>query len=350
MSSSDPPTDSLPPGLVLYQLGIGHYVSRALALAVTLGVADLLADGPRSAEELARSTETHAPALRRVLRLLASVGVLGEEANGSFSLTAMGELLREDVPGSMKAAVSVFAGVRIQDSWRELEFCVRTGEPAFKKDDPDADPFTAMAQDPGAAATFDEAMAAFTSQTALAVAACYDFSGFETLMDVGGGNGALLFGILDANPQLKGIVLEQPHVAERARKEIAKRGLDDRMEAIGGSFFEEIPKRADAIVLKHVIHDWNDEKATSILQRCRAALPAGGTLLLVEGVYPRRIDTSLESRGAAANDVNMLVVAGGRQRSEDEFRELYTAAGFELTRVVPTPARVAVIEGTPANR
>jgi hypothetical protein len=280
-----------------------------------------------------------------VLRLLASVAVFREETDGRFALTAMGELLRKDAPGSMKAAVSVFAGVGIQDSWRELEYCVRTGEPAFKKDDPDADPFSLMERSPESAATFDEAMAAFTAQTAIAVAACYDFSEFETLTDVGGGNGALLFGILEAHPKLHGVVFEQPHVAERARKEIALRGLGARMEAVGGSFFERIPPCSEAIVMKHVIHDWNDAQATRILKRCRDALPEDGKLLLVEGVYPPLVDTSLASRGAAANDVNMLVVSGGRQRSEAEFRELYAAAGFELTRIVPTPARVAVIEG-----
>jgi len=348
MATETSPAPSLPPNLLLYQLGVGHYVSRALALAVTLGLADRMAEGPRPVEELARETDTHAPALRRVMRLLASVGVFSEEADGGFALTPTGDLLREDSPGSMKAAVSVFAGVGIQDSWRELEYCVRTGEPAFKKDDPSADAFALMEQDPEAAATFDEAMATFTSQTALAVAACFDFSGFETLMDVGGGNGALLFGLLGANPKLRGVVFDQPHVAERARKQIALNGFEGRMQAVGGSFFDEIPRLADAIVLKHVIHDWNDEKAIAILRRCRAALPAEGRLLIVEGVYPPRIDTSLESRGAAANDVNMLVVAGGRQRSEEEFRTLYEAGGFELKRIVPTPARVAVIEGVPA--
>ena len=348
MSSANPQTSSLPPGSVLYQLGVGHYVSRALALAVTLGVADLMGSGPQPLEELARATHTHAPSLRRVLRLLASVGVFEEDPSGRFSLTLVGDLLREDAPGSMKDAVSLFAGIGIQDSWRELEYCVRTGEPAFKKDHPDHDAFTEMEQDPEAAVGFDRAMAAFTSQTALAVAACYDFSGFRTLMDVGGGNGALLIGILNANPELRGIVFDQPHVAERAGKQVALQGLEGRMKAVGGSFFEEVPTGADAIVLKHVIHDWDDEQATQILKVCRAALPSNGKLLLVEGVYPPAIDKSLESRGAAANDVNMLVCTGGRQRAEGEFRELYAAAGFELTRIVPTPAGAAVIEGVPA--
>jgi hypothetical protein len=348
MSSGEPRPPSLPPGLVLYQLSIGHYVSRALAVAAGLGVADLLAGGPRAAAELARSTGTHAPSLRRVLRLLTSVGVFDEGDDGRFSLSPVGELLREDVPGSMKASVTLFAGVGIQDSWKELEYCVRTGEPAFRKNDPDADPFSQMAKDPQAAANFDKAMAAFAPQTAAAVAAAYDFSGFRVVMDVGGGNGAILIGILKAVPGLRGIVFDQPHVAERARLEVAAHGLGDRIDVVGGSFFDKLPRGADAVLLKHVIHDWNDAQATSILEVCREALPARGRLLCVEGLYPARIDRSLESRGAAANDVNMLVCTGGRQRSEQEFRDLYEAAGFELTRIVPTLARVAVIEGVRA--
>jgi SAM-dependent methyltransferase len=338
----------LPPGIALYQLAIGHYVSRALHVAVKLDIAEHLAEGPRTFEDLARATETHAASLRRVLRLLASVGVLEEREDARFALSPLGDLLREDAPGSMKANVSLFSGVAIQDSWKELEWCVRTGEPAFKKDDPNADPFTTMAQDPEAAANFDKAMATFAPQTAAAVAAAYDFSRFGKVMDVGGGNGALLIGILQANPALRGVFFDQPHVVERARRNIAEHGLADRLEAVGGSFFDKVPAGADAILTKHVIHDWSDEHATAILRACREALPPDGKLLIVEGLYPARIDRSLESRGAAANDVNMLVVAGGRQRSEAEFRALYAAAGFELTRIVPTPARVAVIEGTPA--
>jgi SAM-dependent methyltransferase len=192
-------------------------------------------------------------------------------------------------------------------------------------------------------------MADFTKLAAIAVAATYDFSPFRTIIDVGGGNGALLLGILRANPDLEGIVADRPEVAERAEREIAASGLAKRCRAVAVDFFSEVPGGADAYVLKHVIHDWDDERARTILANCRRVIPPNGKLLLIEGVYPPRIDDSLESRGAAANDVNMLVATGGRQRSEDEFRSLYSAAGFRLTRIVPTPARVSVIEGVPAS-
>jgi len=343
MSDAKPP--ALPPGILLYQMAIGHYVSRALDLAARLGVADLLAAGPRPVAELAAKTETDAAALRRVLRLLVSVGVFAEAEREAFGLTPLGELLRSDVPGSARASVMLFAGVGIQDSWKELEYCVRTGQPAFRKGSPDADAFSGMT--PEETANFDAAMATFAPATSAAMAAAYDFSQFGTVMDVGGGNGAILIGLLGANPRLRGIVFDRAGAAERAREKLAAAGLGARCQVAAGDFFQAVPEGADAYLLKHVIHDWNDEQATAILRNCRRAMKPGAKLLVAEGVYPPRIDGSLESRGAAANDVNMLVVSGGRQRSGDEFRSLYRAAGFELTRIVPTAARLSLIEGAP---
>jgi hypothetical protein len=309
-----------------------------------LRLADLLNDGPRRSADLAAATGTHAAALNRVLRLLASVGVFDEREDGAFALTSLGECLRDGVPGSARAMVMLFAGERIQNGWKELEYCVRTGDPAFRKRGID-DPFTDPARSPDDDVVFDAAMADLTKLVGIAVAAAYDFTPFRTLVDVGGGNGALLISILKANPHLRGIVFDQPHAAERARAQIAESGLAERCDAVGGDFFEEAPRGGDAYVLKHVIHDWNDERAVTILRNCHRAMGENGALLIVEGIYPPRIDQSLASRGAAANDVNMLVNTGGRQRSEAEFRALYDAAGFELLRIVPTQARVSVIEG-----
>ncbi len=337
---------AMPPQMLLYQMAIGHYLSRALHVIAKLGVADLLSAGARGVEELAKATETHPPSLRRVMRLLASVGVFEEKENGGFALTALGECLRADVPGSSRAMVLLFAGIGIQDSWKDLEWCVRTGEPAYRKRGA-TDAFAEMAKDPAQAANFDAAMADFTKMTAVAVAAAYDFTPLGTIVDVGGGNGALLLGILKAYAHLQGVVADRPDVVERAKQEIAASGLGARCRAVAIDFFREVPGGADAYVLKHVIHDWDDERARTILANCHRVVPPNGRLLLVEGVYPPRIDGSPESRGAAANDVNMLVSTGGRQRSEAEFRSLYSAAGFRLTRIVPTPARASVIEGVP---
>ncbi len=345
---ASPAQPALPPAALLYQLSIGHYVSRALHLAAKLGLADRLAAGPLDAAELARACAAHAPSLRRVLRLLASVGVFEEREDGRFALLPQGDALREDVPGSARALVMLFSGPGIQDSWKDLEFCVQTGQPAFRRNAPDADPFAQMAADPEAAAIFDKAMATFAPQTAAAVAAAYDFSKFQRIADVGGGNGSLLLGILKANPALRGFVFDLPHVVLRAKPHVAAAGLAGRCELVGGSFFEKIPAGAVAYLLNHVILDWADAEAAAILRNVRAALPQSGRLLIVEGVYPARIDGSLASRGAAANDVNMLVVAGGRQRSEAEFRALYAASGFQLLRIIPTASPVSLIEGEPA--
>jgi hypothetical protein len=345
METQNVHTIAEPPGLALYRIGVGHYFSRALALAAKLGIADLMKDGPRHHEDLAKATKTDASSLNRVMRLLASVGVFEEREGGIFALTPLGELLRTGVPGSMRSSVQLFAGVGIQDSWKELEYCVQTGEPAFRRNSPDADAFAFIRNDPEAARIFDEAMAAFAPMTAAAIAASYDFSPFRTLIDIGGGNGSLLIGILKGSPNLHGIVFDMPHAAEKARVKIAEAGLQARCEAIGGDFFQEVPQGADAYIIKHVIHDWNDDRATAILRNVHRAMPQHGKLLIAEGVYPSRIDQSDSGRGAAANDVNMLVCTGGRQRSEAEFRSLYAASGFKLTRIVATPARLSLIEG-----
>jgi orsellinic acid C2-O-methyltransferase len=190
-------------------------------------------------------------------------------------------------------------------------------------------------------------MANFTRQIAPVLAAAYDFSSFGTIVDVGGGNGVLLEGILEVNPRLRGIVFDLAHVVERARIRLATTAIGDRCTVHAGDFFREVPGDGDAYLLKHVIHDWDDAQALAILVTCRKATRPGAKLLIIEGVYPTRIDQSEQSRGAAANDVNMLVSTGGRQRSADEFRTLYAAAGFTLSQIVPTPARVSVIEGSP---
>ena len=233
----------LPPQVQLYHLAIGHYLSHALNLAATLGVADQLKDGPRPVGELAQATGTHGPSLHRVLRLLASAGVLTEEDDGRFGLTAIGECLRTDTAESAHAMVRLFAGPRIQDNWRDLEYSVRTGEPAFRKRGI-AGPFEA--QDSPDGAIFDAAMANITRLIAVAVAAAYDFTPFRTIVDVGGGNGALLIGLLRANPALRGTVFDLPAAAERATRNIGASGLGGRCRAIGGDFFQAVPDAGDA--------------------------------------------------------------------------------------------------------
>jgi len=334
------------PGMVLYQLATGHYQARALGLIAKLGIADLLGDERRSVQELAAATQTHTDALRRVLRLLTSVGVFNEHEDGRFSLTDVGRGLRAEVPGSMRSMVLLYSGEFVQNRWGELEYCVRTGQPAFKRDDPNADVFASFAKDPDAAANFDKAMASLVPQVIAAVTGAYDFSVFVTLVDVGGGNGTLLSGILSAHPELSGVLFDQPHVIDRARPALEASSVAARLALASGSFFESVPSGKDAYLLKHIIHDWTDAEATAILRICRDAMPSHARLLIVEGVYPERITASPAAQGAAANDVNMLVNTGGRQRSEREFRALLAGSGLALTRIVPTAGEVSVIEAT----
>ena len=337
-----PPHDT-PPPFVLFRMITGYYVSQAIYVTARLGLADLIGDGPRAIEDLASRTHTHAASLRRVLRLLASAGLFTEDHEGRFSLAPIGTYLRSNVPGSMHAAALVFGGIT-QRAWGDLLRSVETGEPAFRRVF-GMDPFAYLAEHPDEGAHFDAAMAAFTTQIATAVAAAYDFTQFRQIVDIGGGSGALLAGLLRAYPRLKAVLFDLPQVVERAVPQIQTLGLAERCEVVGGDLFQDVPRGADAYLLKHVIHDWDDARAVTILSTCRRAMHPDAKLITIEGVYPARIDQSEESRGAAANDVNMLVCTGGRQRSEAEFRSLYRMAGLRLTQIVPTAMPVKLIEG-----
>ena len=336
------------PGHVLYQMAMGHFVPRALALVTQLGIADLLKDGPRGVLDLAVVTQTHAPSLARVLRLLASTSVFAEMPDGKFALTPLGELLRTYAPGSVRALVLIFCGVGVQAAWGDLEACVRTGEPAFRRIAPDAEsPYSLMAGNPELTALFDEAMATVASWSASAIATAIDFSVFGQIVDIGGGNGALMVGLLEAYHQCRGVVFDQPHAVERAQQRIAAAGLAERCDVIAGNFFEEVPSGGDAYLLRHVLVDWDDERAITILRNCRTAMPHHGQIMILEGTYPERIDPSASCRNAAGHDVNMLVCTGGRLRSEKEFQVLLAASGFQLSRVVSTTTDVSVIQGEP---
>jgi hypothetical protein len=340
------PTQDPPLPVVLFRMITGYYVSQAIYVAARLGIADRIGDSARAIEDLANQTNTHVASLRRVLRLLASAGLFIENTEGRFSLSPIGIYLRSNVPGSMHAAALVFGGIT-QRTWADLLHSVETGEPAFHRVF-GMEPFAYFAQHPDDGALFDAAMAGFTTQIATAVAAAYDFTQFRQIVDVGGGSGALLAGILRAHPTLKAVLFDLPHVIERALPHLRGFGLADRCEVVGGDLFQEVPRGADAYLLKHVIHDWDDTRAITILSTCRRAMHPEAKLLIIEGIYPPRIDQSEESRGAVSNDVNMLVCTGGRQRSEAEFRRLYGMAGLRLTEIVPTTMPVKLIEGVVA--
>jgi ubiquinone/menaquinone biosynthesis C-methylase UbiE len=297
-------------------------------------------DGPKDCDELARANQVDAGSLYRLLRALAGVGVFVEVDDHRFGLTPIAEFLRSDVPRSLRA-VAIMAG---EDwtwrPWGELYLSVKTGERAFDRIF-GVPPFTYLADNPGAATVFDEAMTGWSMQNARAVADAYDFSGIGTLMDVGGGRGYLLATILKANPLLRGILLDTAEVTEGARARIAAEGLADRCAVAAGDFFAPLPEGSDACILKSVIHDWDDEDATKILQNCRRAVGPGGRVLLAEMVIPPGNDPHV----GKLLDLEMLVMAGGRERTEAEFRDLLAAAGLRLVRIVPTASPMCVIEG-----
>jgi len=335
------------PSTKLLQMLEGYRVVQALYVAAQLGIADQLESGPRHSEDVARATGTHARSLHRLLRALASLDIVEEHPDGRFSLTPVGEQLRSDAPGSLRAAVIFFGGRRHWTAWGQLLDSVKSGETVFGSRSHDA--FLRMAAlDPEGARVFNEAMVALTGPVNASVATAYDFSRIGTLVDVGGGYGALLSGILAANPRLRGILFDIPPVIEGARGRIEAAGLAGRCEVIAGDVFEAVPGGGDAYILKWIIHDWSDELSITILKNCGAAMRNDGKLLLVERVLPQRAEASADTVSKFLSDLNMLLLAGGCERTEEEYRALLAAAGFELTRIVPTATPQCIIEATPS--
>jgi hypothetical protein len=331
--------NEMPPGQVLFQLTSGYWISQAIYVAAKLGIADLLGDGSRACEELARDTGTDARSLYRVMRALASVGVFTERDGGHFALTPPAELLRTGEPGSMRA-LAIMLGEESYRAWGELLYSVKAGEPAFERvfGKPR---WEYLAQHPAAADVFNEAMTGLFGRVHAAVVKAYDFSRFHRVIDVGGGNGFLLALILRANPGTTGVLLETPAVVPDARKHLEAAGLAQRCRVVAGDFFESVPEGCDAHLLAHVMQSFDDDRCARILASCRRAIARNGTVLLVEPV----IAPGNEPSPAKLLDLHMLVVTGGRQRTEAEYGALLASAGFRLERVVPTDSGESVIEG-----
>lgn len=317
----------------------GYWVTQMLYTAAKLGLPDLLAAGPRTAGELAAETGTHDRSLYRLLRALASLGVFAEDQAGRFALTPLADCLRSDQPGSQRA-MALMVGEEQYHCWGRLLDSLRTGQTAFEAIH--GQPiFDYLAQRPEQAQIFDAAMTAIHGRETAAVLDVYDFTGIATLADIGGGNGTTLCGILERLPQMRGILFDLPGVVDRARVQIERSGLAERCRAVGGSLFESVPGGADAYLLRHIIHDWNDEQCGTILRTIHRAMRPGARLLVVETVIP----PGNEPCFGKLLDLAMLLIPGGAERTEAEYRRLYEAAGFRLTRIVPTSAEVSVIEG-----
>jgi ubiquinone/menaquinone biosynthesis C-methylase UbiE len=317
----------------------GYWVSQAIYAAAKFAIADHLKHGPKPVDELAKITATHPDALYRLLRALASVGIFSEGEARHFSLTPLAELLQSEAPGS-KRALALMSGDEQFRTWAEIDYSIQTGKIAFDK--VFGKPiFDYLGEHPDKARIFDAAMVGIHGRESDAVLDACDFSGIRRIVDIGGGNGSQLTGILKKNTAMKGILFDLPHVVERAKERIASAGLAERCELVAGNFFEAVPTGADAYIMRHIIHDWDDERALTILRNCHRAMAADGKLLVVESVIP----PGNEPFGGKLLDLVMLLIPGGKERTADEYCTLFAQAGFQLTRIIPTRTEVSIVEG-----
>jgi len=322
------------------QMLLGAWITQGIYVAAELGIADLLVDEPKTAEELAEQVGAHGNSLYRVLRALAGMGIFAEDTEGRFSLTPLAELLRSDIPDTQRP-FAIMAGAEFYQSWGNLVSAVKTGKEAYLKTYGKTF-FQYMTEHPDRHKIYDAAMEGFAVPETESMVDAYDFSQFRTVIDVGGGNGLVLASILRRHEGIEGILFDLPPVADRARAILSGRELDGRCQIVGGDFFASVPAGADAYVLRHIIHDWDDNDAIKILSNCREAMNPNGKILVVEIPIP-------SGNGPCMGkwlDLMMLVV-GGRERTEEQYRQLFSEAGLKLNRIVSTASEISVIEGVP---
>jgi len=341
------PTQSSDPlGNALLDLTTGHRVTTIIYVAAKLGIADLLFEGSKTAAELSRLTDTHERSLLRLMRGLVVLAICTEAADGGFQLTEMGTRLAAKSERSLKPWALFEGEMQRVVAWSGLIESIRTGKTADELAGLGLERFERLAETKNAG-VFNQAMVAMTRVALPALLAACDFSGVSTLMDVGGGVGELMNAILEKYRSMRGIVFDLPHCAEGARQNLAAAGVAERAEFIGGSFFESVPRGADAIVLKSILHNWNDERCARILQNCRSALKRGDRLTVIDRILPRKVEPKADHLEAVLSDLSMLRGIGGGERTESEHRELLGESGFRVTRIVPA-GRYSLIEATVA--
>jgi len=321
----------------MMQIATSYWLSKALFCAVKANVADQLSEGPRPVAEIAATAAVHEESLYRVLRGLASLGIFAETELGVFALTDRAEFLRGDHPQTMKHVV-LMVGDDLFEAWTDLFHAVQTGTSAVEKRF-GRDFLAELAKDLQKSEVFDRAMQEIHGGETELMLGAYDFSRFEVVLDVGGGNGSTLCGLLQAHPSLRGQLFDLPAVAENARRYVAESGLSERIEIRPGNFFEQVDGHADCLLMRHVLHDWNDDQCVTILRNSRAALADGGRLLIAEKVIRPGNEPAL----VKLLDLNMLAI-GGKERTEAQYRDLLRAAGLELMAIHPTPGPVDVVE------
>ncbi|RSN62429.1 MULTISPECIES: methyltransferase [Actinomadura] len=334
-----------PLGEALLALTTGTWVSQAIGVAARLGVADALARGPRTAADAAASLDADPPALHRLLRALADVGLLKDDGDGRFALTPLGDLLRTEAPGSLRGWAEMLGSAFHRSAWSALETSVRTGEPAFPRAH-GRGLYDHLRDRPSDRAVFGAAMVSVTGRfLAPAVAAC-DFAPASTVVDVGGGRGAVVAAVLDAHPGVRGVLFDMPQVIAAAPA-----GLAGRCRLVSGDFFRSVPEGGDTYLLCNVLLDWDDDRAARVLGNCRRAMNPGGRVLIGEAVPVGEADRSDRPTPAPWIDLEMLVMTdGGRQRTRPEYERLLDRAGLRLTGVPARGAAFAVLEARPADR
>ena len=338
------PAQPLPPDAQLLQLAFAPMMAQALYVAAKLGVADHLAEKPLPITELAARTDTHERALYRVLRSLASAGIFAETDPKVFALTPSAELLRSDVPNSLRNGV-IFLGAEWHwRVWSDMLYSVQTGKPAWGHVH-GAEVFDYFAANPEQSEVFNRAMTDGSMGIAPMIVEAYDFSGFKALVDIAGGHGYLLAQVLKAFPGVQGILFDVPSVINGAGALLEKEGVGARVEKVAGDFFASVPRGADAYMMKHIIHDWDDERAIKILDNIQAAMPDDGKVLIIETVVP----AGNEPHYSKLLDLEMLVSPGGVERTAEEYGELLSAAGLRLTRIIATPSPYSIVEAVKAR-
>ena len=331
-----------PPQARLAQMATGFILSRLVYTAASLGIADHLASGPKSAEDLAAPTGCDAVSLARFMRTLTNFGILTLSDDGRFSLTPLGEPLRSDAPGSVRSSILTMAGQWMWQAWEAFPSTVKTGTPAM--DMVFGMPaFDWLAQHPDEARRFSDTMVAVHGAEPPAVAAAYDFSSCRLIVDVGGASGNLLGHVLAAHSQPRGVLFDLPQAMTDAPVRLQALGVADRVTIQGGNAFDSVPPGADAYLLSHVIHDWNEDKCLTILRNCRAAMTPTSRLLIIELVLREG-----NAPGFGSSDMVMMALTGGAERTAREFASLLARAGLTMTRVLPTTTSASIVEAKPA--
>ena len=334
-------TDShaIPPPAQVFRLVSGMWAAKAAATAASLRIPDVLAQGPKTAAEVAKSIGADASAVFRLLRGVAAVGVLSMEPEGRFALTPIGELLRSDVPGSMRSLLVAEMAPGHWLPWGELETAVRTGKPTARKA-LGVDIWEYYKKNADEGFHFAEAMSGLSSIALGAVLEAYSFAGARVVVDVGGSHGAFLAAVLKREVEARGVLFDRPEVIEGATATLTGAGVASRVERVGGNFFERVPAGGDTYLLKHILHDWSDDECVSILGCVREAMAPDARVVVVEML----ITDAGPPSPAPLLDLNMLVMLTGKERTADEFGALFAKAGLKLASVTATHSPFAVLE------